>query len=222
MPDGDGRGLLGTNRKIASGAGRALIGAVSRISPIATSATVAASSRYQAGASGLPEMCSSQVTTSCAVPPKVAIATRIDGREHAAADVLRQALGEGGIEGRVRYRADQRQQAETGDQRHAHRGHQRSTGTRDRSATASPAGARPSPACGHSDPPASRPPSAPMICNPLPTIDVVNAERRRHMQRVLRIGRHVLRDIGRDRPAGEHHDRQRDDARVPARQREVT
>jgi hypothetical protein len=52
-----------------------LTGAVSGISRIAINPTIAASKRYQAGASGFPDMWSSQVTTSCAVPPKLAIAT---------------------------------------------------------------------------------------------------------------------------------------------------
>jgi hypothetical protein len=54
---------------------RRITGAVSRIKVIATNPTAVAKSMYQAGASALPVAWMSQVTTSCAVPPKLAIAT---------------------------------------------------------------------------------------------------------------------------------------------------
>ena len=50
-------------------------GAVSRIIVMAMRPTAAANSMYQAGASALPVAWMSQVTTSCAVPPKQAMAT---------------------------------------------------------------------------------------------------------------------------------------------------
>jgi hypothetical protein len=50
-------------------------GAVSGIKLIAINPATSATSRYQDGASGSPVTCNNQVTTSCAVPPKLAIAT---------------------------------------------------------------------------------------------------------------------------------------------------
>jgi hypothetical protein len=52
-----------------------LTGAVSRIIIMATRPTAVANSMYQAGASALPVAWISQVTISCAVPPKPAMAT---------------------------------------------------------------------------------------------------------------------------------------------------
>src|SRR5262245_134651 len=55
--------------------GCALTGAVSGIAAMATNPTPTAAIMYQAGASGLPVVAISQVTTNCAVPPNVEIAS---------------------------------------------------------------------------------------------------------------------------------------------------
>lgn len=75
MPYDDAYDLAVDRARKASYTIPVFTGAVSGIKLIAINPATSATSRYQDGAIGSPVTCNNQVTTSWAVPPKLAIAT---------------------------------------------------------------------------------------------------------------------------------------------------